>query len=72
MNYVLLFIRGEVGADKKGGDGGIYGGDGVGRRAIEDQRNNLKRFMIHGDMKASGAELAAKKAASNRGRGRRI
>ena len=35
-----------------------------------DQRDNLTRFMMHGNLKTSGAELVAEKAASNRGRGR--
>ena len=36
-------------------------------RAIADQRNKLMRFMIHGKLTTSGVELAAEKAASNRG-----
>ena len=39
-------------------------------RAISDQRENLTRFMIHGKLTVNGAELAAKKAASNKSRGR--
>ena len=39
-------------------------------RDIADHRNNLTRFMIHGKLTASEEELAAKKAASNRGWGR--
>ena len=39
-------------------------------RAILDQRENLTRFMIHGKLTVNGAELAAKKAASNKSRGR--
>ena len=41
------------------------------KRSIADQRNNLKRFMMHGKLTASEAELAADKAASNRGGDRR-
>ena len=37
-----------------------------------DQRDNLKRFMMHRKLTASGADLAAKKAARNRGRGKGI
>ena len=35
-----------------------------------DQRNNLTRFMMHGDMTTSGEDLAADKTASNKRRGR--
>ena len=38
-------------------------------RAIADQRNNLTRFIIHGKLTMSRAELGTKDAASNRGRG---
>ena len=51
------------------GDGGSADGGGGNRRAIADQRDNLTRFMMHGKLTASGAELAAEKAASNRGSG---
>ena len=67
--YVLLSVRGKVGADKNGGDGGSTedgGGDG---RAIADQRDNLTRFMMHGKLTTSGEKMSAVKAASNRGRG---
>ena len=37
-------------------------------RAILIQRNNLKRFMIHGKLTASRVELADDKAVRNRGR----
>ena len=69
-NYVLLSARGKAGADNIGGDGGAQmaaGGDG---REVADQRNILTRFMMHGKLMASGVELAAEKAASNRGRRR--
>ena len=39
-------------------------------RSISDHRNNLTSFMMNGKLTARGAELAAKKAASNRGKGR--
>ena len=38
------------------------------KRAILDQSNNLKRFMMHGKLTASRAELADDKAVRNRGR----
>ena len=38
------------------------------KRAILDQRNNVKRFMVHGKLTASRAELADDKAVRNRGR----
>ena len=38
------------------------------KRAILDQRNNLKRFMMHGKLMAIRAELADGKAVRNRGR----
>ena len=50
-------------------DGGSADGGGGDGKAIADQRDNM-RFMIHGRLTASRAELAAEKAASNRGRGR--
>ena len=37
------------------------------KRAILDQRNNLKRFMMHGKLTAIRAELADDKAVRNRG-----
>ena len=40
------------------------------KRAIADQSNNLERFMINRKLTAIRAELAAEKAASNKGRGR--
>ena len=51
-------------------EGGSADGGGCGGRAKADQRNNPTRFMMHGNLTASGAELAAEKAASKRGRGR--
>ena len=69
-NYVLLSVGGKVGVDKNRGNGESADGGGCGGRAIVDQRNNLTRFMMHGKLTASEAELAAEKAASNRGRGR--
>ena len=35
---------------------------GGSRRATEDQRKNLKRFILHGKLMESGEELAADKA----------
>ena len=52
------------------GTGGGAGGGWVSRRAIADQRNHLTMFIMHGNMTASGEELATNMAASNRGRGR--
>ena len=43
--------------DKNGGDEGSADGGGGGGRAIADQRKNLTRFMMHGKLMASGAEL---------------
>ena len=40
------------------------------KRVIVDQRNNLKRFIMHRNLTASGAELDAEKAAGNKGKGR--
>ena len=54
-----------VGVDRNRGDGGSAGGGG---RAIVDQRNNLTRFILHGKLTASRAELVAEKVASIRGR----
>ena len=59
-----------VGGDKSRGDGGSAYGGGSGVRAIADQRKNLMRFMMHRKLVVIRAELAAKKTASNRGRGR--
>ena len=39
-------------------------------RGISDQRNNLTRFIMHRKLTESGAELAAKKLARKRWRGR--
>ena len=69
LNCVLLSVGEKVGVDKNGGDEGSADGGGGGGRAIADQRKNLTRFMMHGKLMASGAELAAEKAASNRGSG---
>ena len=70
LNYFLLSVRGKVGTGKNRGDRGRTDGSGCGGRAIVDQRYNLVRFMMHGKMTASGAELAGKKTVINRGRGR--
>ena len=70
MNYILIFVGGKVRADKNGGYGESDDDGGGSRRSIEDQRNNMTMFMIHGKLTASRAELADEKAASNMGRGR--
>ena len=67
--YILLSVGRKVGADKNGGNRGSADGGGCGGRAIVDQRNNLARFTMHGKLTASGADLAAEKAVSNRGSG---
>ena len=70
MKYVVLSVGGEVRGDKnRGGWGSADGGRGS-ERVIAYQRNNLTRFMMHGKLTASGTDLEAEKAASNRGRGR--
>ena len=38
--------------------------------SIADRNNNLTSFMMNGNLVASGADLAAEKATSNRRRGR--
>ena len=55
-------------ADKSGGDGGSADSGGGDVRSILDQRNNLTRFMMHKKLTTIRADLAAKKAASNKGR----
>ena len=67
--YILISEWEEVGADKKGGDGGSVNGGGCSGRAIVDQRTNLESFMMNGKLTESRAELAAEKAVSNRGSG---
>ena len=67
-NYVLLSIMRKVGEDKNGGDGGSVNAGGSGGRDLADQRNNMTRFMMHGNLTSRWAELAVKKAASNRRR----
>ena len=49
---------------------GISNGGGGGGTDIADQRYNLTRFIMYRKLTASGAELAAKKAARIRGRSR--
>ena len=66
MNYVLLSAGGKFGKDKKGGNGGSAA---CGRISISYQRNNLTRFVMHGKLTAIRADLAAEKAAKNRGEG---
>ena len=66
---VLISYGRKVGSDDNGGDGGSTKGGGRGGRSIVDQRNNLARFTMHGKLTASGADLAAEKAVSNRGSG---
>ena len=67
-NYVLISVGGKVREDKNRGEGGRADGGGGGGRDVSYQRNNLKRFFMHGKMNASGAELEAEEAESNRGR----
>ena len=54
MNYYLLSIKGKVGADNNRGGGESTDGGGGGGRAIADQKNNLTRLMMHGNLTASG------------------
>ena len=72
-NYILISFGGGCRADNNGGNGwssnGANGADG-GIISIADHGENMKRFMIHGKLMAGGADLAAKKMGSNRGRGR--
>ena len=60
---------GRFGADKnRQGYRGSAKDGGGGGRSISDQSYNLARFMMHGKLNTSRAELAAEKAASNMGR----
>ena len=65
----MLYLGGKVRADKNGGVGGGINCGGGGVRDIADQRNNPTRFMMHGNLKEGGAEMAAEKAVSTRGVG---
>ena len=69
LNYVLIYLGRKVGVDKNRGYGGSANSSGGGGIAIMDQRDNQTRFMMHGKLTASEAELAAEKVASNRGGG---
>ena len=57
MNYVLLSVGGEVGADNNGGGGVSANDGGGGRKAIADQRNKLTRFMMHRKLTASRTDI---------------
>ena len=56
MQFHFQTVSQPMGGDSSGGGG----------RAIADQRDKLKRFIMHGKLTAIWEELAAEKAASNR------
>ena len=66
----VISVRRKIEADKNVWDRGSSDGKGRSGRAVSEQREKMMRIMMNRNLTASGADLAADKAARNRGRGR--